>query len=156
MTQITVKQLAAAKRIAANVLPLTNKKAKLNEKIAAMEREIEGLNKQIDEQQGYVKGFAAGLTTESLLVRAENKFLPNPDVLTFDEDKRVYVIKETVSNDSDAAAEAEQAVIESKELTPDEQAALDAANAEAATAEENNQQPVAEPATTEENDPFAA
>lgn len=105
MTQITVKQMAAVKRTAMNVLPLTNKKAKLQAKIAEMEAEIKSLNEQIDVQQGYVKSFAGGLTTEQLVVRNENKvFEPNTDVVYFDEEKRVYIVKEEEHNDPDAGA----------------------------------------------------
>ena len=105
MTQITVKQMAAVKRTAMNVLPLTNKKAKLQTKIAEMEAEINSLNEQIDAQQGYVKSFAGGLTTEQLVVRNENKvFEPNTDVVYFDEEKRVYIVKEEEHNDPETGA----------------------------------------------------
>lgn len=100
MTQITVKQLAAAKRTAMNVLPLTNKKAKLYAKIAEMEKEIDSLNEQIDAQQGYVKSFAGGLTTEQLLVRNENKaFEANSAVLQWDDTNRVWVVIESKDED---------------------------------------------------------
>jgi len=135
MTQITVKQMAAVKRTAMNVLPLTNKKAKLQAKIAEMNAEIEALNTQIDAQQGYVKSFAAGLTTEQLVVRNENKvFEPNTNVVYFDEEKRVYVVKETevpecaptYGSDFDADKEAAEAVAPTaEEIAAAEQARME-------------------------------
>ena len=107
-----------------NVLPLTNKKAKLQAKIAEMEAEISSLNEQIDVQQGYVKSFAGGLTTEQLVVRNENKvFEPNTNVVYFDEEKRVYVVKEvevpvtptTCGSDFDVDKEAAEVIAPSAE-----------------------------------------
>jgi len=180
MTQITVKQMAAAKRVAMNVLPLTNKKAKLQAKIAEMNAEIESLNQQIDAQQGYVKSFAAGLTTEQLVVRNENKvFEPNTEVVYFDEEKRVYVVIEANANvqpgsDFDADKEAAEAAVPSEEeLQEAEQARLEAEaeeerlrlEAEEKAAEEARQEEIraakerltaAKPAPAEtEIDPFA-
>lgn len=101
MTQITVKQMAAVKRTAMNVLPLTNKKAKLQAKINAMLEEIETLNAQIDIQQGYVKSFTEGLTTEQLVVRSESgAFTPNPDVVYYDENLHTYVVKEATEEEA--------------------------------------------------------
>ena len=104
MTQITVKQLAAVKRTAMNVAPLVSKKARLQKKIDNLYVEIESLNKQIDAQQGYVKEVSCGLTTEQLVTRTETgAYTHNPEVLFFDEEKRVYVVKE---HDENAGGEA--------------------------------------------------
>ena len=184
MTQITVKQLAAAKRTAMNVLPLVNKKERLQAKIDAMQAEIADLNQQIDAQQGYVKSFAAGLTTEQLLVRNENKaFVHNPEVLYFDEEKRVYIVKEADAeagvaattempqpsgdgdlpfvNDDDAAAaeearlEAEAARLEEEQKAEEErrQAEIRAAKERLTASKPAPAAPVAEAET--EIDPFA-
>lgn len=94
MIAITVKQLAAAKRIAMNVLPLTSKKAKLQAKITEMERDIENLNRQIDIHQSYIKNLTGGLTTEQLLIRNEKRaFEANPEILDWDKDSHVWFIK---------------------------------------------------------------
>ena len=160
MTQITVKQMAAAKRVAMNVLPLTNNKAKLQAKIAEMEAKIQSLNEQIDVQQGYVKSFAGGLTTEQLVVRNENKvFEPNTDVVQFDAEKRVYIVK---GQEDDTKAPAED-LEEVNIPTPEEIAAAEKARLEAeaeATTEVEAEVPetCAAPSTQEEvenNDPFA-
>lgn len=178
MTTITVKQLAAAKRTAMNVLPLTNKKAKLQAKIAEMEAEIEDLNGQIDAQQGYVKSFAAGLTTEQLLVRnKETKvFEANPDVITWDETNRVWVVKEeedlinnapvTTEPTAEEIAAAEEAAREEEiaRLEAEQQAAEEARQAEIQAAKErlsaakpqSQEEPeVAEETVVDDNDPFA-
>ena len=163
MTQITVKQMAAVKRVAMNVLPLTNKKAKLQAKIAEMEAEIKSLNEQIDVQQGYVKSFAGGLTTEQLVVRNENKaFEPNTDVVYFDEEKRVYIVKEEEHNDTpengvmpsaEEAEEAEKARIEAEVA---EQERLQEEEAARLKAEEEAEERLAASKSAGDIDPFAA
>ena len=173
MTQITVKQMAATKRVAMNVLPLTNKKAKLQAKIAEMTNEIADLEKQIDVQQGYVKSFAGGLTTEQLVIRnANNVFIPNPETVYFNEEKRVYVVIEHSQAGSDfdadkAAAEMEaQPKVETSmnkevfpESTPEEpqhEEAPSAEPAEEAAPEEETQEPSESSVEVEpEYDPFA-
>lgn len=100
MKQITVKQMAAIKRIAMNVAPLTRKKAAAVCKMATLSTEIARLNEQIDAQQGYVKSVSGGLTTEDLITRnEENKYVPSSRV-RFDEDKRIYTIVEEDCCDS--------------------------------------------------------
>lgn len=135
-TIITVKQMAAAKRIAANVLPLTNKKAKIGAKIIALGTELDNINAQIDAQQGYVKSFAAGLTTEQLVIRDEKgAFQPNPEVLAYDEDKHYYVVKEESAEEEAAKAAAEAAAADADEaarVAAEEEAAREAAAKEAA------------------------
>lgn len=134
MTQITVKQLAAVKRTAMNVAPLVSKKARLQKKIDDLYVEIESLNKQIDAQQGYVKEVSGGLTTEQLVTRTETgAYTHNPEVLFFDEEKRVYVVKEHGDNaggevahddapETGALASAEEAEAEAKVKAEEEAA----------------------------------
>lgn len=169
MTQITVKQMAATKRVAMNVLPLTNKKAKLQAKIAEMTNEIADLEKQIDVQQGYVKSFAGGLTTEQLVIRnANNVFIPNPETVYFNEEKRVYVVIEHSQAGSDFDADKDAAKEEAEipmneevfpENTPEEpqhEEAPIAEPAEEAAPEEETQEPSESSVEAEpEYDPFA-
>lgn len=116
MAIITVKQLAAIKRIAQNVAPLTVKKQKLQAKLIEVAQEINDLNVQINEQQGYVKAIANGRTSEDLIVRVVTPYLDsegqqkydkqgnalkvtryeaNEEVLTFNAEKRYYELVET-------------------------------------------------------------
>jgi len=138
MITLTVKEMAAVKRIAANVLPLTNKKAKTSAKIVELGAELEKIDSQIDAQMGYVKTITNGLTTEALVIRDEKgAFQPNEAVLRFDEQKRVYIIRATEEQGVDAAAHAPAAPAEQPEASQEEVAAgmaEAAAEAEAAQA----------------------
>lgn len=140
MTQITVKQMAAVKRVAMNVLPLVTKKGKVAQKIVELGEELKKLQEQIDVQQGYVKSFAGGLTTEQLVVRHDGKFEPNSDVLAFDEDKRVYLIK------------AEMEVNDVEKNLPSEEEAI---AAEQAIHEEIADEEDHQPESSHDADPFA-
>lgn len=163
MTEIKMQQMAAAKRTAMNVHPLVKKKNAKLAQIAALQAEVEDIQKQIDVQQSYVMSYAGGLTTEKLLVRDEEKkvYKENLDVVYFDEKKRVWVVKE-----ADDAEAAEQTLAEKAEAfrPEDEDAERAAKIAEeerlaAIEAEENAKEETvneAKPATpAEEPDPFA-
>lgn len=100
--QISCSQMAALKRIAMNVAPLVSKKARISEKIIALGKEIEDIQMQIDLQQAGIKGFTGGLSTEDLIVRTDKGYSFNPDVIKFNDTKRVYeYIDGTVVYDSE-------------------------------------------------------
>lgn len=165
MTQITVKQMAAVKRTAQNVQPLVAKKARLNAQIEKLNAEIVTLQEQIDVQQGYVKSFAGGLTTEQLIVRNEDgRYEPNTEVVYFDEEKRVYVVKDAdaapaagddaPSEEEAAAAEEAAREAELARLEAEKKAEEEAREAEIRAAKERLSQ--AKPAdAAPANDPFA-
>ena len=109
MTQITVKQLAAAKRIAANVNPLVTRKARLQKEIEDRMKEMETLQQQIDAQQPYVKSFANGLTTEDIIVRnpTTKAYEANLEKLGWDDNEHVWFLKEEETTVTTTAAPAE-------------------------------------------------
>ena len=122
MAQITVKQLAAAKRIAANVYPLTQKQAKLRNQITKLEVAISVLQSQIDAQEVYVKSFADGYTTSELLYRTEDKkFVVRPNILTWDEGNHVWIVNGTCNT----MEEAIQAKLAEEPVIPEETVAED-------------------------------
>lgn len=166
MTQITVKQMAAVKRTAQNVQPLVAKKARLNAQIEKLNAEIITLQEQIDVQQGYVKSFAGGLTTEQLIVRNEDgRYEPNTEVVYFDEEKRVYVVKDAdaapaagddaPSEEEAAAAEEAAREAELARLEAEKQAEEEAREAEIRAAKERLSQAKPADAAPVDNDPFA-
>jgi hypothetical protein len=111
MTELTVKQFAAIKRIAMNVAPLTVKKARLQNKIALLQKEIAEIQTLIDAQQGPVMNMAGGMTTEMLVTRVDNKYTFNPATVAFDEERHMYQVLDGTDNDIDTpdAAPATQA-----------------------------------------------
>lgn len=166
MKVITVKQMAATKRVAQNVQPLVAKKARLNAQIEKLNAEIVTLQEQIDVQQGYVKSFAGGFTTEQLIVRNEDgRYEPNTEVVYFDEEKRVYVVKDAdaapaagddaPSEEEAAAAEEAAREAELARLEAEKQAEEEAREAEIRAAKERLSQAKPADAAPVDNDPFA-
>ena len=114
MKTLTVRQMAAVKRVAMNVNPLVVKKNKLMDKICELRKEVESLN---DEIMGYEMGIQAltgGLVSEDLLTKKVEvtdkvdknghpikitKYEPS-EIVTFNEELKVYEIKEDSVEDS--------------------------------------------------------
>jgi len=96
------------------ILPLTSKKEKLQKKIVELALEIQATDAEIDRYQGHVKEISGGLTTEQLVVRKkdlEGKYIAgfdaNPAYVTFDEEKRVYMVDNHVTEETLTSEEAE-------------------------------------------------
>lgn len=114
MKTLTVRQLASIKRTAQNVYPMVSKKNKLGEKVKELEEEIKDLETQIKSWEGAVMTMTEGYCSEEVITRVVvpalnedgtpkigpngpikmTKYEPNADILSYDEDKKVYVIKE--------------------------------------------------------------
>lgn len=114
MKTLTVRQLASIKRTAQNVYPMVSKKNKLVEKVKELEEEIKDLETQIKSWEGAVMTMTEGYCSEEVITRVVvpalnedgtpkigpngpikmTKYEPNADILSYDEDKKVYVIKE--------------------------------------------------------------
>ena len=92
--ELTVKQVAIIKRVAQSVAPYTVKKAKLQDQILRAAEQIKELNNQMEAFQAPIRTMTGGLTTEDLIIRTTvngaAKYEPNPDVIRWDEEARVY------------------------------------------------------------------
>lgn len=106
---ITVRQMAAIKRVAQNVNPLVTKKNKLMEKIISIREEIESLNDEILGHEVGVRTLTGGLVSEDLIVKKiettnktdkngnpikVTKYEPNEDVVIFNSEANIYEIIE--------------------------------------------------------------
>lgn len=91
---LTVKQMAAIKRVAQTVAPYTVKKAKLQEQIRKAAEQIKQLDDAMEAFQVPVRGMTGGLTSEAIIMRTTingaAKYEPNPSVVRFNEASRVY------------------------------------------------------------------
>lgn len=135
MKTLTIRQLASIKRTAQNVCPMVTKKNKIAAKIAELGQQFNEINEQIKGWEGAVIAMT-GMTSENIVRRVvtpvldENgnqkldangqpmkmtKYEPNMDILTYDEDKKVYIINETTepaNEDTQVAEEAPEATEE--------------------------------------------
>lgn len=109
MKTLTVRQVAAIKRIAQNVNPLVVKKNKIAAKIDELNKEYNALVEEIRGHEMGVKSLTGGYVSEDLLARKVEdtgkvdkegkpikvtKYEPREDVLVFNEASGVYEIKE--------------------------------------------------------------
>jgi len=116
---ITVRQMAQIKNTAKNVAADVAKKNKIAEKIVALKKEYDEVSARVEAWQAPIRSMANGLTTEELVIREVKPYLdengnqkvdskngnaltittytPNTKVVTFDEEKRVYVINTPVA-----------------------------------------------------------
>ena len=68
-TKFTERQIAACRRIAANVYPDITKIEKLNAKIADLQKEAADIQRLIDTQEAYIKELTGGYTASDLFVK---------------------------------------------------------------------------------------
>ena len=109
MKEITTRQMAMIKRIAMNVNPLVVKKNKLISKINDLTVEIAEINDAIEGNEMGIKTITGGLSSEVLITKTVTdsgkvdkngnpikvtKYEPNPDIVQWDENKKVYIIIE--------------------------------------------------------------
>ncbi len=109
MTTLTIRQFASIKRVAQNVNPLVTKKNKINEKINKLKEEYESLCKEIECHEMGVITITNGYSSEDLVVKVieetgkedkngnpikTTKYEPNPDLVSFDKESNVYLIKD--------------------------------------------------------------
>ena len=109
MKEITTRQMAMIKRIAMNVNPLVVKKNKLISKINDLTVEIAEINDAIEGNEMGIKTITGGLSSEVLITKTVTdsgkvdkngnpikvtKYEPNTDWVKWDEDKKVYILKE--------------------------------------------------------------
>ena len=107
MKEITTRQMAMIKRIAMNVNPLVVKKNKLISKINDLTVEIAEINDAIEGNEMGIKTITGGLSSETLITKTVTdsgkvdkngnpikvtKYEPNPDIVKWDENKKVYII----------------------------------------------------------------
>lgn len=108
MKTLTVRQMAAVKRVAMNVNPLVVKKNKLMDKICELRKEVESLNDEIMGHEMGIQALTGGLVSEDLLIKKVEvtdkvdknghpikitKYEPS-EIVTFNEELKVYEIKE--------------------------------------------------------------
>ena len=125
MKEITTRQMAMIKRIAMNVNPLVVKKNKLISKINDLTVEIAEINDAIEGNEMGIKTITGGLSSEVLITKTVTdsgkvdkngnpikvtKYEPNPDIVQWDENKKVYIINNV----------AESAIEEASTYTSDE------------------------------------
>ena len=107
MKEITTRQMAMIKRIAMNVNPLVVKKNKLISKINDLTVEIAEINDAIEGNEMGIKSITGGLSSEVLITKTVTdsgkvdkngnpikvtKYEPNPDIVKWDENKKVYIV----------------------------------------------------------------
>ena len=107
MKEITTRQMAMIKRIAMNVNPLVVKKNKLVSKINELTVEIAEINDAIEGNEMGIKTITGGLSSEVLITKTVTdsgkvdkngnpikvtKYEPNPDIIKWDENKKVYIV----------------------------------------------------------------
>lgn len=107
MKEITTRQMAMIKRIAMNVNPLVVKKNKLISKINELTTEIAEINDTIEGNEMGIKTITGGLSSEVLITKTVTdsgkvdkngnpikvtKYEPNPDIIKWDENKKVYIV----------------------------------------------------------------
>ena len=107
MKEITTRQMAMIKRIARNVNPLVVKKNKLISKINDPTVEIAEINDAIEGNEMGIKTITGGLSSEVLITKTVTdsgkidkngnpikvtKYEPNPDIVQWDENKKVYIV----------------------------------------------------------------
>ena len=125
MKEITTRQMAMIKRIAMNVNPLVVKKNKLISKINDLTVEIAEINDAIEGNEMGIKTITGGLSSEVLITKTVTdsgkvdknsnpikvtKYEPNPDIVQWDENKKVYIVNNV----------AESAIEEASTYTSDE------------------------------------
>lgn len=108
MKTLTVRQMAAVKRVAMNVNPLVVKKNKLMDKICELRKEVESLNDEIMGHEMGIQALTGGFVSEDLLTKKVEvtdkvdknghpikitKYEPS-EIVTFNEELKVYEIKE--------------------------------------------------------------
>lgn len=129
MKTMTIRELAAVKRVAQNSNANVIKKNKLEAKIAELTEEYNNLVEAIEaDEAGIIKRF--GHTSEELVEKVVSttdktdkdgnpikvtKYIPREDILKFNEDKKVYEIIEPeveteVNNDEFDEATVEEAI----------------------------------------------
>ena len=107
MKEITTRQMAMIKRIVMNVNPLIVKKNKLISKINDLTVEIAEINDAIEGNEMGIKTITGGLSSEVLITKTVTdsgkvdkngnpikvtKYEPNPDIIKWDENKKVYIV----------------------------------------------------------------
>ena len=107
MKEITTRQMAMIKRIAMNVNPLVVKKNKLISKINDLTVEIAEINDAIEGNEMGIKTITGGLSSEVLITKTVTdsgkvdkngnpikvtKYEPNPDIIKWDENKKIYIV----------------------------------------------------------------
>ena len=119
MKEITTRQMAMIKRIAMNVNPLVVKKNKLISKINDLTVEIAEINDAIEGNEMGIKTITGGLSSEVLITKTVTdsgkvdkngnpikvtKYEPNPDIVQWDENKKVYIVNNVAESDIEEAS----------------------------------------------------
>ena len=119
MKEITTRQMAMIKRIAMNVNPLVVKKNKLISKINDLTVEIAEINDAIEGNEMGIKTITGGLSSEVLITKTVTdsgkvdkngnpikvtKYEPNPDIVKWDENKKVYIINNVAESTIEEAS----------------------------------------------------
>ena len=117
MKEITTRQMAMIKRIAMNVNPLVVKKNKLISKINDLTVEIAEINDAIEGNEMGIKTITGGLSSEVLITKTVTdsgkvdkngnpikvtKYEPNPDIVKWDENKKVYIVNNVAESTIEA------------------------------------------------------
>ena len=112
MKTLTVRQVAAIKRVAQNVNPLVVKKHKIAAKINELNAEYNALNEEIEGHEMGVRALTGGLMSEDLIVKKvedtgkfdkdgksikATKYEPS-NMLVFNPELNVYEIREVDTN----------------------------------------------------------
>ena len=145
MKTLTVRQFAGVKRIAQNVNPLVVKKNKIAAKIDELNAEYNALTEEIEGHEMGVKALTGGLTSEDLVVKKVEDtgkvdkdgrpikkvdYIPNPNILVFNEGTRVYEIhieEPTIDNVAPETVDDTEKAPET-EVKADEEAPFDPIN----------------------------
>ena len=117
MKTLTIRQVAAIKRVAQNVNPLVVKKNKLAVQITNLNKEYNDLIDEIEGHEMGVKALTGGMVSEDLITKKVEdtgkvdkngnpikitKYEPREDVLIFHKEDNVYEIKEEESETLDS------------------------------------------------------
>ena len=117
MKTLTIRQVAAIKRVAKNVNPLVVKKNKLAVQITKLNKEYNDLIDEIEGHEMGVKALTGGMVSEDLITKKVEdtgkvdkngnpikitKYEPREDVLIFHKEDNVYEIKEEESETLDS------------------------------------------------------
>ena len=102
---ISTRQFASVKRIAMNVNPLVVRKTKIINKINELVDEVHQIDNEIRGHETGIKSITGGMSSEQLIVKTVTdkvdkngntikitKYEPNPDVVFFNEETKMYDI----------------------------------------------------------------
>lgn len=124
MKTLTVRQMAAIKRVAQNVNSLVEKKNRIANKLIELNKEHENLTKEIEIHEGGVKALTDGFTSEEIVIKKVidtgkldkdgrsvkiTKYVPR-DYIVFNEETRLYELPECNNEIQDCNFEGEEEI----------------------------------------------